>query len=156
MIEEQMEGQAAWSDADSPYGKMLGVHSVPETQREQTSSVSSRSSSASSKKTHPLFLYLRGGGQNQDALWVTDPMEHLFQSHGDFIMHSFGVSPNVENASALSQILEEHPLLKYSLSEKACTGILNRSERKGKPLPPILKEALENQINDYKELHPEN
>ena len=60
--------------------------------------------------------------------------------------HSFGESPNEENVSHLSQILEDYVHPKYSLSEKACTGILRRSEERGKALPEILKEALENQI----------
>ena len=34
---------------------------------------------------------------------------------------------------------------KYWLSAKACTGILNRAKRRGKTLPPALKEALERQ-----------
>ena len=81
---------------------------------------------------------------------------HPFPSLGDFTMRSFGEFPNEENVSHLSQILEEQPLPKYSLSARACRGILNRSEKRGKPLPEILKEALENQINDNKELHPED
>ena len=35
---------------------------------------------------------------------------------------------------------------KYSLSPKACAGILRRAERRGKALPPMLKTALEQQI----------
>lgn len=31
---------------------------------------------------------------------------------------------------------------KYYLSEKACLGILNRAERRNKPMPPLLWEAL--------------
>ena len=57
-------------------------------------------------------------------------------------MHSFGESPSEENASLLSQILEDYPHQKYFLSEKACLGILTRAERRGKELPPELKEAL--------------
>lgn len=60
-------------------------------------------------------------------------------------MLSFGECPSVENASHLSAILEASPPLKYSLSAKACQGILNRAERRGKPLPPALKTALERQ-----------
>lgn len=35
---------------------------------------------------------------------------------------------------------------KYFLSERACEGILRRSERHGKPLDPLLKQALLNTI----------
>ena len=46
----------------------------------------------------------------------------------------------------LSQILEENADPKYRLSAKACQGILNRAERRGKELPKELKEALEEQV----------
>ena len=147
MTEESMVGQVVWSDVGLQFGKMSEEHSVPDIQKERTSSASLRSSSASSKKTLPLFLYLKeDDGQGQGASWVTERTDALFPSLGDFIMHSFGEFPNEENASVLSQILEERPQEKYSLSSKACIGILNRADKKGKPLPPILKEALENQI----------
>ena len=42
----------------------------------------------------------------------------------------------------LSAILEENAPEKYSLSPKACAGILRRAERRGKDLPPLLKAAL--------------
>ena len=48
-------------------------------------------------------------------------------------------------ACFLSQILEEEAPAKYSLSPKACAGILRRAERRGKDLPPLLKAALERQ-----------
>ena len=56
----------------------------------------------------------------------------------------------------LSDILEEDADPKYSLSSKACAGILNRAQRRGKELPEILKKALENQIKDEDNdgLHP--
>ena len=45
-------------------------------------------------------------------------------------------------ACFLSAILEENVPEKYSLSPKACLGILRRAERRGKDLPPLLKAAL--------------
>ena len=45
----------------------------------------------------------------------------------------------------LSAILEERAPEKYSLSPKACAGILRRAERRGKDLPPLLKAALTQQ-----------
>ena len=65
---------------------------------------------------------------------------------GDYTMHSFGEFPNEERGSRLSQILQDDAPEKYYLSARACTGILNRAEKRGKPLPEILKEALTNQI----------
>jgi hypothetical protein len=44
----------------------------------------------------------------------------------------------------LSDVLETGALPeKYSLSPRACSGILRRAERRGKELPPMLKKALE-------------
>lgn len=62
--------------------------------------------------------------------------------HGAFLMHSFGESPSAAAESRLSQILEENAHPKYFLSAKACVGIIRRAERRGKELPPMLKEAL--------------
>ena len=45
-------------------------------------------------------------------------------------------------ACFLSAILQENVPEKYSLSPKACAGILRRAERRGKELPPLLKAAL--------------
>src|SRR5690606_39354859 len=45
--------------------------------------------------------------------------------------------------SSLSDILEDNPDPKYSLSAKACLGILNRAEKRGDELPPLLRRALE-------------
>ena len=48
--------------------------------------------------------------------------------------------------SLLSDTLETGDLpQRFYLSPKACRGILNRAERRGKKLPPMLKEALESQ-----------
>lgn len=66
---------------------------------------------------------------------------------GEFSMRNTGESPNVVVESHLSQILEEAPLTKYYLSARACQGILRRAERRGKELPPMLKQALYDMIN---------
>ena len=68
------------------------------------------------------------------------------QLPGEYTMHSFGESPSEERGSLLSQILEEEALPKYYLSARACQGILNRANKRGKKLPEILQEALENQV----------
>ena len=44
--------------------------------------------------------------------------------------------------STLSQILIANAPEKYSLSRKACLGILRRAEKRGKELPDMLREAL--------------
>ena len=59
-----------------------------------------------------------------------------------------GEKPRVPNPTRLSDILEENADRKYNLSQRACQGILARADKRGKKLPPILKEALENQIDE--------
>ena len=54
-----------------------------------------------------------------------------------------GECPSVAVESTLSQILEVNAPQKYYLSAKACAGILRRAARRGKELPKMLKEALE-------------
>ena len=68
---------------------------------------------------------------------------------GAYSMRNFGESPSVAVESSLSQILEDNPHPKYYLSAKACRGILRRAERRGKELPPMLKEALERQSDSH-------
>lgn len=53
-----------------------------------------------------------------------------------------GEKPRIKNPTKLSEILEESPDEKYRLSARACSGILNRAERRGKELPPQLEAAL--------------
>jgi hypothetical protein len=43
----------------------------------------------------------------------------------------------------LSDILEKAPPEKYSLSSRACKGILRRAEKRGKELPEMLDRALQ-------------
>lgn len=53
---------------------------------------------------------------------------------------------NDGDACSLSDILEECPDPKYSLSPKACSGILRRAEKRGKQLPKALLKALRDRI----------
>ena len=61
---------------------------------------------------------------------------------GESMRRNSGESRNAAVVYRLSQILEGTPQEKYSLSAKACQGILRRAERRGKDLPPVLKEVL--------------
>ena len=91
----------------------------------------------------PLCLCLKRDGRQQDAstmIWADGALL------GEYTTRSFGESPSEENVSRLSQIMEASAHPKYSLSAKACEGILRRAERRGKVLPLMLKEALEQQI----------
>ena len=141
MIDEEIKGQTSLFDQDIWSGKMSQEPSPPT--KEKTSNASSKKQPKSSRRT-PLYLNLqKADGHIPDASWETDG-----QSLGEYTMHSFGESPREENASHLSQILEEEAHPKYSLSAKACQGILNRASKRGKELPQILKEALENQVKN--------
>ena len=135
---EALEGQMSIYDLDTWYGKTSPEHSAQEPPKAKTSASSSKKPRGSSSRM-PLYLDMRSG-RRQDASW-----EMGGALLGEYTMHSFGESPNEENASRLSQILEEDPLPKYSLSAKACLGILNRAAKRGKELPEILRKALENQ-----------
>ena len=153
-----MEGQVSLFDLDTWCGKMSQGPSVQETPKERTSKPSSKKSSKSSGGKSPVFLSLKTDGPMPDASaeWVT--AESPFPSLGDYTMLSFGAQPstlmeecgfqelpNGVSVSRLSQILTDSPHPKYSLSAKACMGILNRAERRGKELPEVLRTALEKQ-----------
>ena len=121
------------------YGKMFPVRLVPI--RERISGQSSKNS-AKLKEVIPLFLNLQNVGAGthgtmQDLSWETG-----FQSLGESSMHSFGAYPNAVEESSLWQILEDNVPEKYSLSEKACRGVLRRADRRGKALPILLHIAL--------------
>jgi site-specific DNA-cytosine methylase len=89
-----------------------------------------------------LFLDLRNG-RKTDVSWETDsPLL------GVYTTQKIGVFPREERVYQLSQILEETPLPKYSLSARACQGILNRAANKGKTLPPMLETALKATISN--------
>lgn len=61
---------------------------------------------------------------------------------GECMTRNTGESPNAAVGSRLSQILEATPQEKYSLSAKACQGILRRAKRRGKDLPETLKAVI--------------
>ena len=79
------------------------------------------------------------------------PMPVWYEAEA-LISHGACTTPNISEqhsgagACSLSQILEPDAPEKYSLSPKACAGILRRAARRGKDLPPLLKLALERQI----------
>ena len=120
-------------------GKTFQARSVQT--KDKISKQCSRKPSGLSKKSNPIFLSLMADGTTRALSWETDSA-----LLGEYSTHSFGESPNVAVESHLSQILEENPHPKYSLSAKACRGILRRAKRRGKSLPPLLQSALEEQI----------
>jgi hypothetical protein len=116
--------------------------SAAETPKDQTSKPSLKKSSELSAKKLPLFLSLKRDGLKPGASAEWETAAAPFPSLGEYPTRSFGECPREENASRLSQILEAYPHQKYSLSAKACQGILNRAERRGKELPEQLEAAL--------------
>ena len=103
------------------------------------------SSSKNSQKSQTpklLFLDLRkGSGLKREASW-----EMVGALPGVQWTLNIGECPSAAVASTLSQILEASVPEKYFLSAKACEGILRRADRRGKQLPPMLEEALRQQI----------
>lgn len=67
---------------------------------------------------------------------------------GECLTRNTGESPSAAVVSRLSQILEDAPQEKFFLTARACQGILNRAELRGKELPPELKAALEIQAKE--------
>lgn len=136
MTDEQMEGQVSISDLGIWCGKTCS---------EPSALMGGKTSESFSKRplrlptVIPQFLDYRKErlGLMQVAFWETDGL-----SLGGYTPQSFGVSPRDAIESHLSQILEERPLPKYCLSEKACQGILRRAKERGKELPKSLEEAL--------------
>ena len=146
---EQLEGQVSLCDLGIWSGRMSPEPCQVEPPKGQTFKQSLKKSSKSSAKKPPLFLFLKRDGlkAGASAEWVTAAAP--FPSLGDFMMLNSGESPSEENASRLSQILEDSAPQKYYLSERACAGILNRAQKRGKELPSELREALERQAGVY-------
>lgn len=136
---EQLEGQMSIFDLDIWSGRTYLEHSAP-TKAKISESYSKKRQKW--QKGVPAFLNLRkdSDGRNREPSW-----EMGGALPGEYMMRSFGECPSEERESLLSQILEETPHQKYSLSPKACMGILRRAQRRGKELPQTLKKALERQ-----------
>ena len=107
-----------------------------------TSKQSSRRSVTSGGGATILYLCLRtGNGFLPDVSWET-----VQALPGVSTTLNTGECPSAVRESTLSQILEANAPEKYYLSPKACAGILRRAEKRGKELPQMLKEALEEVI----------
>ena len=110
--------------------------------KEKISGQSSKRSSKSTTKP-PMFLDLRQvSGILPVPSWEMDGV-----SLGELSTLNTGECPSVARESTLSQILEANAPEKYYLSKTACLGILRRAEKRGKVLPGMLKEALEEVVN---------
>lgn len=130
------------SDLTSGVGKMSAEHCHQEIPKEKILGASLKKSQGSST---PKFMYLRlktESGQMPDVWTVTDGASHgVLETQLTKECHR-----DVEE-SFLWQILQETVPQKYYLSERACLGILRRSEKRGKTLPEVLRNALLAQAN---------
>lgn len=135
---ERTDGQVTWSDLGLWSGKTCPEHSAAT--KVETSRQSLKRSSASQSRKPPILKCLKKAGTPGGA--TTMKWEDDGAWLGECMTRNTGESPNVAVVSRLSQILEETPQGKYSLSAKACHGILRRAERRGKDLPEPLKAVL--------------
>lgn len=163
-----MDGQECLFDPVTVSGRTCREPCPATTGR--TSRPSSRSSQGSGSRTLPMCLCLRReNGQKPGAStmnWGGGPLPIAYMTHniGEFrsdadgflslristgsqrqrffLTLNCGEKPRNPNPTKLSEILQENPDEKYRLSAKACQGILNRAERRGKELPPELRDAL--------------
>lgn len=94
------------------------------------------------KSQTPIFQCLQvANGQPQE--WLEGGR---LTPLGESLTLNIGEYPSVENASTLSEILEDNVPEKYYLSPKACLGILRRAKNKGRKLPDNLRIALEQKV----------
>lgn len=142
---KQVSGQMSLFDLDMPCGRTSPAHSLP---TKAKTSVSSSKSSVGSKTKMPISLDLRRGGVS--GLLAEPSWETGIPWLGASSTLNFGEFPNVVEESGLSQILEDNVPQRYYLSARACVGVLRRAERRGKELKPILKLALEQQIERWR------
>lgn len=91
-----------------------------------------------------MFLYL--DLRMEDGHMLEKSWEMVTASRGECLTHNIGESPSAARESTLSQILQANAPGKYYLSPRACLGILRRAEKREKPLPGILEEALREAI----------
>ncbi len=161
--------QLTLQDLDTQFMKTF-PEPCPQT-RAKTSAASSKHSHKSSKPMH-IFLDLTSGRSAEASSWTTEAllggytMQKIGECHkdgnvslsyatsADLLHQGFCLTlnlselPRTPNPTLLSDILEEEADPKYNLSAKACRGILNRANKRGKKLPEVLEEALKAQIDD--------
>lgn len=166
----ELEGQASLFDLGTWSGRTSPAHSALDSRKGQTSRWSSKKSSRPQNLALVcVCVYRTEDGKNQDATTLTMapgvlpgvpttpssgecrnggegllswPISTDSQRRPFYLTMNIGEKPRVPNPTKLSQILTENPDPRYNLSERACQGILNRAERRGKELPPELKLAL--------------
>lgn len=138
MKKESVVGQTTLFGPDGWCGKTSQEHSAA-----KKAKISERYLKKPSELLTVPYQYLdlrMGYGSLLGPLWeIGTPLP------GVSWMPATGPSPKDAVESSLSQILEDSPHIKYSLSQTACLGILRRAQKRGKDLPPILEHALKAQ-----------
>lgn len=174
MQKKSVAEQMMLSDLDGVSMKMF-PEPCPQT-RGRTGDASSKRQPKSSRKM-PLYLDLRKvDGHTQEVsswntgLWLgASQMHSIGELHKDgrellylptstdslpsryCLTLNIGEYPRESRPTHLSEILEEETDSKYNLSQRACQGILNRANKRGKELPEILRKALETQAHSNPE-----
>lgn len=106
--------------------------------------ISGKSSKALSPSQTPaqMFLCLKA----ESGCLPVRSWETVILSRGESSMpRRVGESHKDENVYLLSSILLENVPDRYSLSPRACQGLLHRAAKRGKQLPEVLRTALERQ-----------
>ena len=151
------EGQMSIFDMfsqDSQFGRMFPEPSVQTTEKISELCWKNLSTSQNRVLQYLDLRTVREGLPSGLMLDISKEIDGVLL--GDYSMLNIGEYPNEERESHLSQILMENAPQKYSLSPKACLGILKRASKRGKILPTPLKDALINVIKKSipKEQHP--
>ena len=107
----------------------------------KTSEPSLESLLESSSRTPLCLRFQRLDGPTPTVIVETDGVLRT-----EFLTLNTGEYPKDAVVSTLSSILEVNAPEKYYLSARACEGILRRAKRRGKELPTMLREALEEVI----------
>lgn len=129
------DGQVSLFDPALPCGKTSLVPSPAGRAR-----TSGRSLRRSSRLKNHIFMLLdlrKDAGNILGPYWAIDP--HWLGPPGTL---NTSECPRPVAGSSLSQILLDTVPSRYYLSRKACLGILKRTEKRKKPLPPELETAL--------------
>ncbi len=143
-LEEVPANHSASQDSEREWMTRVATSRSPILQ-----SLTSIAPSGLSGKTYPVSCHLtedgilvpssgrwmRSGTGMRGECWTLNTQEHPTIR---------GLSLNDDGVSSLSDVLETGEVPKrYFLTAKACAGILRRAEKRGKELPPLLKQALE-------------
>lgn len=139
-----MDGQISMFDLDLVSGRTCPALSpaggTPKQEKSGQAKTSGSSSSRFSKLKNHTFMLLDlrpGAGNMLGPYWEYDPVWP-----GSFGTLNTSECPSDVVVSFLWQILQAIVPSRYCLSNKACRGILRRSEERGKPLPEDLERVL--------------